>query len=50
MDVPLTNPAAVALADALGMERLFSRLRLYSGEGLELTLGKIFGFTTLDIG
>lgn len=50
MDVPESNPAAVDLAASLGMERLFSRLRLYSGEGLELPVRKIFGLTTLDLG
>jgi len=50
IDVPHANPAAVALAESFGMEQLFSRLRLYSGEGLELPARNIYGLTTLDIG
>jgi len=50
LDIPRSNPAAVQLAESLGMEIGFSRLRLYNGPGLELPLQRIYGFTTLEIG
>lgn len=50
LDVPQTNTAAIRLVESLGMQPVFSRLRLYNKQGLDLPLQKIYGFTTLDIG
>ena len=48
--VPDGNPAAVALAEELGMARTWETLRMYTGETPAVATEGIFGLTTLELG
>lgn len=50
LDVPQTNPAAVALAQRHGMTPVFSTARMYRGARPELPMPRIFGITTFELG
>ncbi|MEO6744641.1 MAG: GNAT family N-acetyltransferase [Caldimonas sp.] len=50
LDTPAANPAAIALAQALGMRPVFETARMYAGQAPALPLGKIFGITTYELG
>ena len=50
MDVPETNAAAVALAEARGMEPTFDTARMYTGPVREFARERVFGVTTLELG
>lgn len=50
LDVPETNPEAVALAEARGMKLSFETARMYTGPAPELPIGRIFGITSFEIG
>lgn len=50
LDVPQTNPAAVALAQRHGMTPVFSTARMYKGARPELPMPRIFGITTFELG
>lgn len=50
LDVPGDNPAAVALAESLGMTRVFATARMYLGEPPQLPSREIFGITSFELG
>jgi len=50
LDVPETNPAAVALARDLGLAPVFETARMYKGVTPDLDLSKVFGITTFELG
>ena len=50
IDVPETNPEALAMVGALGMEPSFEVARMYSGPVRDVDYGKMFGLTTLELG
>ncbi|MFK4070172.1 GNAT family N-acetyltransferase [Streptomyces sp. NPDC029674] len=50
MDVPETNPEAVALAEARGMKPTFDTARMYTGPIREYAERRVFGVTSLELG
>ncbi|MEU1145056.1 GNAT family N-acetyltransferase [Streptomyces sp. NPDC005863] len=50
MDVPGTNPEAVALAEARGMKPTFDTARMYTGPIREYAHERVFGVTSLELG
>jgi GNAT superfamily N-acetyltransferase len=50
LDVPAVNPAAVALAQDLGMAPSFETARMYTGAIRPLRLERVFGVTTFELG
>lgn len=50
LDVPETNPAAVALAGRHAMQLCFETARMYTGPAPELPIQRIFGITSFEIG
>ncbi|WP_399933605.1 GNAT family N-acetyltransferase [Streptomyces kanamyceticus] len=50
MDVPESNAAAVALAEARGMKPTFDTARMYTGPIREFAQERVFGVTTLELG
>lgn len=51
LDVPLTNPAGVALAQARGMTPVFETVRMYAGGAApRLPMERIFGITSFELG
>ncbi|ATL32345.1 GNAT family N-acetyltransferase [Streptomyces formicae] len=50
MDVPESNPAAVALAEARGMKPTFDTARMYTGPVRDFAEERVFGVTTLELG
>jgi len=50
LDVPETNPAAVALAQEHGLRLCFETARMYTGPAPELPIGAIYGITSFEIG
>ncbi|MDX5362624.1 MAG: GNAT family N-acetyltransferase [Pseudazoarcus pumilus] len=50
LDVPETNPAALALAGRHGMQLSFETARMYTGPAPELPIERIFGITSFEIG
>jgi ribosomal protein S18 acetylase RimI-like enzyme len=50
LDVPESNPAAMALAADLGMEEVFGTARMYIGTPPALHQDRIFGITTFELG
>ncbi|MGW5733445.1 MULTISPECIES: GNAT family N-acetyltransferase [Streptomyces] len=50
IDVPETQPHAVALAEARGMKPTFPTARMYTGPVRELAEERVFGVTTLELG
>ncbi len=50
LDVPETNPAAVALAESHGMTRVFETARMYTGPAPDIQIGRTFGITSFEIG
>lgn len=50
LDVPQTNPAAVALAESRGMQMVFETARMYRGPAPDLPIGHIFGITSFELG
>lgn len=50
LDVPETNPEAIALAEAQGMTPSFETARMYTGPAPELDLHRVFGITTFELG
>lgn len=50
LDVPETNPAAVALAQRKSMKLCFETARMYTGPAPELPVERIFGITSFEIG
>lgn len=50
LDVPETNAAAMQLAADYGMEEVFGTARMYKGEEPEVSLERVFGVTTFELG
>lgn len=50
LDVPATNPAAVALAQRHAMTPVFETARMYTGDAPQLAHDRIFGITTFELG
>ncbi|CAM9523983.1 unnamed protein product [Scytosiphon promiscuus] len=50
IDVPEPNSEGIRLAETLGLREVFSAGRMYKGPAPSLPLGKIFGFTSMELG
>ena len=50
LDVPECNPAAVALAEACGMHKVFETARMYTQAAPDLALSGIYGITSFELG
>lgn len=50
IDMPRPNAAAFALADALGLEKVFETARMYSDHTPDIDLDRVFGVTTFELG
>ncbi|WP_257168542.1 GNAT family N-acetyltransferase [Bradyrhizobium sp. SRS-191] len=50
LDVPAINPAAVALAEGLGLKPVFETARMYTGPIAPLRIERVFGITTFELG
>ncbi|WP_329113644.1 GNAT family N-acetyltransferase [Streptomyces sp. NBC_01465] len=50
LDVPESNPAAVAMAVSLGLEPAFATARMYTGPVRPFAAHRIYGVTTLELG
>jgi len=50
LDVPEANPAALALAQAHSLQRVFETVRMYKGPAPALPLHRIFGNTSFELG
>lgn len=50
LDVPECNPAAVELAEACGMRRVFETARMYTGIAPDLALARSYGITSFELG
>ena len=50
LDLPETNPGALALATRHRMQPVFQTVRMYSGKAPQLPLGRIYGVTTFELG
>ncbi|MFJ9174160.1 GNAT family N-acetyltransferase [Streptomyces sp. NPDC102360] len=50
LDVPASNPAAVALAEERGLEPGFETARMYTGPVRAFAEERVFGVTTLELG
>ncbi len=50
MDMPQPTVSAFALAEELGLEKVFETARMYSDHEPEIDLNRIFGVTTFELG
>jgi ribosomal protein S18 acetylase RimI-like enzyme len=50
LDVPQTNQAAVALAEKYKMSPIFETARMYTKQTSDISMEKIFGITTFELG
>lgn len=50
LDVPESNPAAVALAQRRRMAKVFETARMYTGQQPPIALDRLFGVTTFELG
>lgn len=50
LDVPEINPAAMALVEEFKMTRVFDTARMYTGTPPELSLDRVYGGTSFEIG
>jgi ribosomal protein S18 acetylase RimI-like enzyme len=50
LDVPEVNPAAIALAERGGMSVVFETARMYSGAMPDISLQRVYGVTTFELG
>lgn len=50
LDVPESNPAAVALAEQHQMSLMFETARMYTGDFPDLPLDRLFGVTSFELG
>ncbi|GAA1376457.1 GNAT family N-acetyltransferase [Streptomyces beijiangensis] len=50
MDVPESNPEAVAMAVSLGLEPTFATARMYTGPVRPVAGHRVYGVTTLELG
>ncbi len=50
LDIPEINPAAVALAQRHGMNKVFETARMYTRQSPIIAAGKTYGVTTFELG
>jgi hypothetical protein len=50
LDIPESNPAAVALAERRGMTSVFETARMYTKEPPALPIEQVFGVTSFELG
>ncbi|MBA4391917.1 MAG: GNAT family N-acetyltransferase [Desulfobacca sp.] len=50
LDIPEVNQTALKMAEQLGMKKVFGTARMYNGPEPEITLEKVFGVTTFELG
>ncbi|CAM3312043.1 GCN5 family acetyltransferase [Burkholderia ubonensis] len=50
LDVPETNPAAVALAERHGMTSVFETARMYTKDAPAIAIDHVFGVTSFELG
>ncbi|QCP54765.1 GNAT family N-acetyltransferase [Trinickia violacea] len=50
LDVPETNPAAIALAERHGMTSVFETARMYTKETPAMAIDRVFGVTSFELG
>jgi ribosomal protein S18 acetylase RimI-like enzyme len=50
IDVPETNPAALALAERHGMAGIFETVRMYTKEPPDVPIARMFGVTSFELG
>ncbi|MDR3096228.1 MAG: GNAT family N-acetyltransferase [Paraburkholderia sp.] len=50
LDVPETNPAAVALAERHGMTSVFETARMYTKDAPAMAIERVFGVTSFELG
>ncbi len=50
IDMPRPNDAAFAMADQLGLGKVFETGRMYSGPAPDIDLNRIFGITSYELG
>ncbi|WP_233886772.1 GNAT family N-acetyltransferase [Paraburkholderia flagellata] len=50
LDVPETNPAAVALAQRHGMTSVFETARMYTKDAPAIAIDRVFGVTSFELG
>ena len=50
LDVPETNPAAVALAERYGMKPSFETARMYTGPVRGIEMASVYGITSFELG
>lgn len=50
VDMPQPNAAAFALADELGLDKVFETARMYSDHEPDIDLSRIYGVTTFELG
>ncbi|MEM5423514.1 GNAT family N-acetyltransferase [Paraburkholderia ferrariae] len=50
LDVPETNPAAVALAERHGMTSVFETARMYTKNAPAIAIDRVFGVTSFELG
>jgi Acetyltransferases len=50
LDVPETNPAAVALAERHGMSSVFETARMYTRVSPVISIERVFGVTSFELG
>ncbi len=50
LDVPETNPAAVALAERHGMTSVFETARMYTQDAPPIAIERVFGVTSFELG
>ena len=50
LDVPQTNPQAIALAERHGLAPVFETARMYRGAAPSLDINRMFGITTFELG
>lgn len=50
LDVPETNPAAIALAERHGMTSVFETARMYTQQPPAISIERVFGVTSFELG
>jgi ribosomal protein S18 acetylase RimI-like enzyme len=50
LDVPETNPSAVALAERHGMTSVFETARMYTKDAPAIAIDRVFGVTSFELG
>ena len=50
IDVPDANPAALQMAERLGLRQVFQTVRMYRGTPLAVDLSQLFGVASFELG